>query len=321
MLPRNPADYRTLLWVFVLTPATVAVQVARPELIPYLCWLSCYFALSCGVIAHNHNHCPTFKSKGMNSFFSVALTLFYGYPAFAWIPTHNMNHHKLVNKAGDATITWRYTNRHVAWVAASYFFVSSYFQSDPINAFIKKAREKNPSIFRKILVQYGAWIGISILGMLALCIGLHGVKTGIYTWVFTMAVPAFFALWTIMLFNYEQHVHADPWSEHNHSRNFDGWWLNFLLFNNGYHTAHHDNAGTHWSKLKEVHESLVPHMDPRLTERNMWWYFIKQYLLAPFFPKFGTVQIGNAGFDPPSGGEVDLACDDVALGEEGAAAT
>lgn len=40
------------------------------------------------------------------------------------LPTHNLNHHKLVNRRGDATITWRYTNAHNVWGAGSYFFVS-----------------------------------------------------------------------------------------------------------------------------------------------------------------------------------------------------
>src|SRR5690606_30092533 len=70
MLPRFAADYRTLLWVFVFTPAVVALQFARPDWVPYLSWLSCYFALACGVIAHNHNHCPTFSNKRMNQAFA-----------------------------------------------------------------------------------------------------------------------------------------------------------------------------------------------------------------------------------------------------------
>jgi hypothetical protein len=41
-----------------------------------------------------------------------------------------------------------------------------------------------------------------------------------------------------MLFNYEQHVHTDPFSKHDHSRNFVSPTLNFLLFNNGFHAAH-----------------------------------------------------------------------------------
>ena len=104
MHPRVTADYRTILWV-VLSTALAVAQYAFPSLSPYVWPISCYFALACGVIAHNHNHCPTFENAKANHFFANWISIFYGYPTFAWIPTHNMNHHKYVNRAGDATIT------------------------------------------------------------------------------------------------------------------------------------------------------------------------------------------------------------------------
>jgi beta-carotene hydroxylase len=315
MRPRFAADYRTLLWVFI-TAALVAVQFARPELVVWLCLPSCYFALSCGVIAHNHNHCPTFASKGMNQLFGNVISVFYGYPVFAWIPTHNLNHHKFVNRAGDATITWRFTNKHTLPVAVSYFFVSSYYQGYPIRAFIQKAREQNPALYRRILLQYAVWGGSHAV-LLTTAILLHGLRTGLYLYVFACLIPAFFALWTIMLFNYEQHVHTDPWSKHSHSRSWEGRLLNFFLFNNGYHAAHHENPGTHWSKLRELHVELAPKIHPKLIEKSLWWYWTKQYLLAPLFPSFGSVQIGRAPFEPPVGELEVVASADVDLGEAG----
>jgi fatty acid desaturase len=114
-----------------------------------------------------------------------------------------------------------------------------------------------------------------------------------------------------MFFNYEQHVHTDPWSEHNHSRSFDGKVLNFLLFNNGYHGAHHENPGLHWSKLGEAHAEIAPHIHPDLVQRSFWWYCFKQFVLTPFVPSLGTKQVGRAPFDPPDGGELSLAAGDV----------
>jgi fatty acid desaturase len=315
MLPRHSSDYRTLLWV-IITPAVVALQYARPDLIKYLWWVSCYFALACGVIAHNHNHCPTFSNKTANQIFANWISVFYGYPTFAWIPTHNLNHHKFVNRAGDATITWRYTNKHNVLVALTYFFVSSYWQSDPIKAFIAKAKRSNPSLYRRIITQYLIWGGAH-LSFLAIALGLHGLKTGFYVYLMTCGIPAFFALWTIMLFNYEQHVHTDPWSKHNHSRSFDGRLVNFMLFNNGLHAAHHENPGTHWSKLRELHETLAPNIDRQLLHRSMWWYFFQQYVLATFIPSLGTKQVGRPGFDAPDGNPVDLTSADVEVGEAG----
>jgi fatty acid desaturase len=293
---RFPADRRTMLWMFGLMPGTVALQYARPALVPYLSWLSFYFAVSSSVVAHNHLHCPTFKDKKDNRFFANWISIFYGYPTFGWIPTHNLNHHKYVNKDGDATITWRFTNDHNLLVAVTYFFVSAYYQATPINEYIKKARDTKPEQYRQIIQQYAIVYGAQA-AMLALAIAIHGVSTGVFVWAFTMGLPAAFALWTVMLFNYEQHVHTDPWSRYNHSRNWVGKSLNVLLFNNGYHTAHHEQAGLHWSKLPELHQKIEQHIVPELKQKSLWGYWFKQYVVAPFFPKLGTKQVGRAPFD------------------------
>lgn len=296
-LLRYRADVRTLAWAAAM-PVVVLAQYANPALVPYLAPVAFYLALAAGVIAHNHNHCPTFKNKKLNSGFGIWLSIFYGYPTFAWIPTHNLNHHKFVNKAGDATITWRYTKKHNWFVASTYFFVSSYWQSGPINAYIRKARESNPRMFRQIVTQYVIFWGVHA-AMLGLAMALRGPLGGLWLWGITMGLPAFFALWTIMLFNYIQHIHADPWSEHNHSRSFTGKLLNVLLFNNGLHAAHHENAGAHWSKLPEIHAKIVDKIHPDLLHRSFWWFVVKSYVLALAFPSLGTKQVGRAAYDVP----------------------
>lgn len=308
------ADWRTLLWT-VIGPAIVALQFARPGLVPYLWWVSCYFALSFGVIAHNHNHCPTFKSRRANEAFGSWLSIFYGYPTFAWIPTHNLNHHRYVNTDGDATITWRLTNSHNVLVAATYFFVSAYHQSGPIKTFISKAKAQNPTLYRRILRQYAIWIGGNVV-LCSTAIYLHGLALGAWVFVATVALPEFFALWTIMLFNYDQHVHTDPWSQ-NHSRSFVGTLVNFFLFNNGLHAAHHENPGQHWSELRAVHERIAPQIDPSLLQRSLWLYWFRQYLLTPFFPSLGTRQLGRGPMHPPEQFRRGPGTADVELGEAG----
>jgi fatty acid desaturase len=311
---KHRADWRTLLWT-AIGPAIVALQYAKPELVPYLWWVSCYFALSFGVIAHNHNHCPTFRSRRANDLFGGWLSIFYGYPTFAWIPTHNLNHHRYVNTDGDATITWRYTNRHNLLVAVTYFFVSAYYQSGPINTFISKARASNPTLYRRILWQYAVWVGGNLF-LLATAVALHGLKSGAWLYVTTVAFPEFFALWTIMLFNYDQHVHTDPWSQ-NHSRSFDGKIVNFFLFNNGLHAAHHEHPGQHWSELRAVHARIAPNIHPSLLQRSLFAYWFRQYFVAPFFPRLGTVQLGVGPMHPPSSRARVKGPVDVELGEAG----
>lgn len=312
---RYRADYRTLLWMLILAPGFVALQYARPELLPYLSWVSFYFAISASTIAHNHQHCPTFENKTLNTLFSYWISIIYGFPTFAWIPTHNLNHHKFVNKPGDATITWRFTNSHNYLVAASYFFVSSFYQSGPIKEFLAKAKEKNPERYWIYMSQY-AVVVLAHLGLLALAISLHGLKLGLTVYAFTMLLPAIVSLWTVMTFNYDQHVHTDPWSKYNHSRNFVSPLLNFLLFNNGYHTVHHENAGRHWSLARAEHEKIQAFIEPSLKQPSMWFYWFKQYILAPFFPALGTKQIGRAPWDTGDQ-KLDLSTAPVGFGDSG----
>ncbi len=294
---RFKADYRTLLWALAM-PIVAIAQYWDPRLEKWLLPVTFYLAMAAGTIAHNHNHTPTFTKKPLNTFFGAYISVFYGYPTFAWVPTHNLNHHKWVNKPGDATITWRHTNRVSLFVALSYFFVSAYYQSVPIREYIKKARAKNPELFRRIVGQYVTWLGVSF-AFLALGLALHPWKQALQLFVCVTFLPQMFGTWTMMFFNYQQHLHCDPWSKHNHSRNITGRVFNFLVFNAGLHTAHHENAGTHWSELPKVHAKLAPHIDPMLLQYSFWWYLTKQYILGPFLPSLRSHQLGRAPWDVP----------------------
>jgi hypothetical protein len=88
-----------------------------------------------------------------------------------------------------------------------------------------------------------------------------------------------------LIINYIQHVHTDEESQYNHSRNFTGLYNRFLL-NNGYHTAHHEQMGLHWSQLPAAHEKIKHLIDPSLNLKSLGWYIIKTYFLAPFIPSF-----------------------------------
>jgi fatty acid desaturase len=235
----------------------------------------------------------------MNHGFGHLLTFFYGYPTLMWVPTHSMNHHHFVNRPGDATATWRYTNKHNLWVALMYPFVSGYFQSIPIRQYIDRAKTKKPELYSRIRFQYVLWIG-SYLVMGGLAGWLHHRQQtglGLYVWFFSVILPALASSVTIMFFNFVQHVHTDAWSEHNHSRNFTGRAFNFLFFNNGYHTAHHDQPALHWTKLPAAHARIADTILPELNQRNLAWFLFRQYVLSVLLPTLGTRQIGQVPSD------------------------
>jgi beta-carotene hydroxylase len=317
---RYSSDWRTLLWAFVFFPAVGFAPYLEPRLIPWLLPLSLYFGFCAGVFTHNQNHCPTFKSRKTNAFYAAYLSVFYGFPTFAWIPTHNLNHHKYVNRAGDATITWRYSKKNTWLVASTYYFVSAAWQGKVLEEYVAKAKASNPALYRQIIAQRVTVFG-GQFALLALGIALYGWKKGLLVWAFGFGVSAFFATWSMIFINYIQHVHTDPWSEHNHSRNFVSKLGNWLVFNNGYHAAHHESAGLHWSKLPAAHEKIAHLIDPELNQGSIFGYCMKAYLLGIFSERFRTKQIGRAPYDPPGdppgGGRVDLATAAVAPVEAG----
>jgi beta-carotene hydroxylase len=292
MALRHKEDWRTVLYAFVLMPAIPILQYARPSLIGWLLPAQLYFGFLGGVIAHNHNHSPTFHNRRQNALFSAWMSIWYGVPIFGWIPTHNRNHHKYVNGPGDTTITWRYFHRNSLVSLLSYFFISNRFQAPSLRAYVAEARSKSPSLHREIVLQIRTVVAAHV-SMLALAILLLGVKQGLVLYGVGFVGQVAFAWWAMYFINFVQHVDCDPSSRFDHSRNFVGKLSNWLTFNAGYHTAHHARAGLHWSKLPALHNELASHIDPRLNETSLLWFTLRTYVLAPFVPALNTKMLGT----------------------------
>ena len=274
---RYKADRRTLCYMALTTALLVVQWVLLEELNPFVYALSLFMAVSVAVIAHNHNHLPIWRTRLPNVLTDYWLTLFYGFPAFAWIPTHNKNHHALNNRAGDYTITYRVSESNNLLTLISYPTISSYYQQRPIRDYLKNLWDTDRTEFFLAVMQY---VALALFLLAAFLIDWQ--KAILY-----IVIPQQFALFSVLVFNYVQHVHAEEESDYNHSRNFVGF-LNVLLFNNGYHTIHHERAGIHWSLLPEAHAKIDHLIDPSLKERSFWWYIIRVYFLSPVVPKFRT---------------------------------
>ncbi len=295
MKPRVAADYRTLLWAYLLFPVATLSPYATPHVLRWFWPLALYVGFCAGVCAHNHNHCPVFWNRGLNAFHSAWLSVFYGHPTFAWIPTHNQNHHRFLNREGDATITWRYSKKNSWFVASTYFFVSAYWQDAVIRAFVHRAKENAPHLYRQITVQKRAFVSAHV-GLLGLAMALHGWRFGLLVYLGTFGASAAMGLWGMIFVNFVQHVHCDPWSSHNHSRNFVAKLGNFLVFNNGFHAAHHEHPGAHWSRLPALHAKIASEIHPELCQPSVIGFCLRAYVLGSVFPRFRTRQIGRAAY-------------------------
>lgn len=273
---RYKADRRTLAYMAVTTSLFFFLWISD-SFNPWLYVIYLFLSVAVTVIAHNHNHLPIFRKKSLNTLTDYWLTVFYGFPAFAWIPTHNMNHHALNNREGDYTITYRLTEHNHLLMLLLYPSVSSFYQQKPIRDYLRSLKANNKQKYWLAVMQYVFLVVWIVVGLV-----IDWQKALLY-----IVLPQQFGLFSVLVFNYVQHVHADEESEFNHSRNFTGF-LNVLLFNNGYHTVHHDKAGTHWSKTPQLHADVADKIDPDLNERSFWWYILRVYFLSIFVPSFRT---------------------------------
>lgn len=289
---RHKEDWKTLVFL-VITTGLLPINWLQPEPNYWLVVFACMMAVSVSTIVHNHNHLRIWKNKWLNYAQDHWLTLFYGFPVFAWIPTHNKNHHKYNNREGDYTITWRFWEANNIGTLLSYPSISSWYQQYPISAFLAKAWRTRKSHFFHYVSQYvvlAAFIGVALF--------IDWKKALLY-----IVLPQQVALFSVLMFNYLQHVHADEESEWNHSRNMLSPVMNALLFNNGYHTIHHISPGIHWSKLPEEHAKIHDNIDPQLIERSFWWLMIRSYILGPFIPSIRTKSMRVARMERERGEE------------------
>ena len=279
---KNNKDIKSLIYIVITTSLFLFLWTQGKAMnkglftVLYIWFL--FMSISVAVMAHNHNHLPMWKSKIMNILTDNWLTVFYGFPVFAWIPTHNANHHKFVNKEPDYTRTWRFTERNNLFTVLTYPSVSGFFQQSVVMNHFKETFSRNKYKFFLYGLQFVvliSWIaGAFIIG--------GWEKALIY-----VVLPQQLSLFSVLLFNYVQHVHADEETKYNSSRNFTGI-LNILLFNNGLHTIHHIHPTIHWSETPQEHAKIEHLIDDSLIESSFWYFLYKSYILGIFMPKYKT---------------------------------
>ena len=279
---RHPADWRSLLWL-VLAVTTAWASWTHPALRPYLLPLGIYFSVAVGLIAHAHNHCPMFASRGLNEAVNVLAGAFFGFPTFVWIAGHNRIHHELNNAHGDTGVTWRLSHRNNLLTAIAGPLYSMLAERPVVTNYLADVWRTERRQFWVCIVQILVWVTGVTVGVLA--------DGRAFLWAF--ALPWLGGLFLIHFFNYVQHVHCDPFSAHSHSRNWSGRWLNFLLFNQGFHTVHHERPGVHWSRWRALHERFAHRIPAELVSDNLAVWLVRQYVLAPFWPGLGTHQLGK----------------------------
>jgi fatty acid desaturase len=288
---RYRADIKTLVFVAIYF-ALVAVQwvCAPTELalaIP-LFVLTCWFSFFGAVATHNTVHSPVFQQRWANRVFQVVLTLTYGHPVSAYVPGHNLSHHKHTQSRKDVMRTSKVAYR---WNLLNGLLFMSSVTKSIFFADLRYSRamyRRNPPWFQQMVIEW-----VVFLGTMATLAALDWKKFIVY-----VLIPHNYAAWSIITMNYLQHDGCDERSEHNHSRNFVGKLVNWWTYNNGFHTVHHLEPGLHWSLLPQAHaERVALHIHPNLDQPSLLLY-----LWRTFGWPGKRVTFEGAAYTPPSAG-------------------
>jgi len=268
---RYRADIKTLVFVFIYFGLVAVQWVLAPThlaiAIPLLV-LTCFFSFFGAVATHNTIHSPVFHQRWANRAFQVVLTLTYGHPVSAYVPGHNLSHHKHTQTRRDVMRT---TKTNYRWnLLNGLLFMSSVTRSIFFAdmRYFKAMYRRNPPWFRQMILE-----SVVFVAMMAALILLDWKKFLLY-----VLVPHQYAAWGIITMNFLQHDGCDERSEHNHSRNFVSKLVNWWTYNNGFHTIHHLEPGLHWSLLPQAHaERIAPHIHPNLDQASLLAYLWRTF--------------------------------------------
>jgi len=221
------------------------IYLFKVDSLVYL-WLWCGVSIFVkGIIAawnHNHQHCNTFKQPALNRAVEVIFGMYTGICGYAWVLHHNIGHHSnFLDQTKDES-AWTNSKGEKMWrlrYSLEIFFTSYY------RCFIVGL--KHPKVLRSFLLMTGLTLGIML------------------TLTYLRPIPALIILWLPCVLSllitadstYWHHSGLDTSDAMTASRNTisDGC-FNVLTGNFGYHTAHHMNAGLHWTKLPKLHERI-----------------------------------------------------------------
>jgi len=272
MLLRYKADRRTLLVVglyFIVASLSYIYFPSQWYLILPTVIVNALLSFFCAIIVHNAIHCPIFKKKAHNKIFQVILSFTYGHSVSAFVSGHNFSHHKHTQTSKDRIRTTKMRLKPNILNQLLFFFVVAPGIVKDENDFAKLMYKEKPKWFWQYVLELVLVIGVKVtLVILNPMIG-----------IFVLVIPHFYAVWGVLGTNYWQHDGCDAMHPFNHTRNFTSKALNYVAFNNGYHSAHHEKANLHWSLLPAYHEkNIAPHIHPNLNRGSLVKFLIEAHI-------------------------------------------
>lgn len=234
------------LWPLTMVALGLGLALT-PFFLPMPLWLlvpflaAAYYVRSFAPYAqHNHGHLPMFRWKPLNHLYDLVLTQLTGYPTALWELHHNRGHHRhyLTPEKDVAGIILPGTGRPMSrWRYALGGNLGVY--QDSIRIGLEEGRAGKKTLLPKLFGEAAAQLAILV---------------ALFWWqpllaLFCCLLPQLFAAFFIWWESYNHHLEMPATSTYDASVTILNPRYNWLAFNIGHHTAHHERPTLHWSQL------------------------------------------------------------------------
>lgn len=241
---RHPEDRIPVLLILGLFAIDLTVYAMVDNVWVLLVWSLASIGPKAGVCAfnHHHQHVPTFTTPVLNRALELVYFLQTGVCGHAWVLHHSLGHH--VNYLDQTKDESRWAradgSRMGEWEYALITTLTAYPRAWKVGA--RYPRQRRVFLMMMIL-SVATLVGLIALRPLA----------GLLVFGLTPAL----ALFGTALATYVHHSDRDTDHHLVASNNILQPFYNWLTGNLGYHTAHHQKPGVHWSQLPTLHAEIA----------------------------------------------------------------
>lgn len=263
---KHRADLLTLAFIgscyVAFTAAWLHAPTRGPAAVAVVAALSVMGFIAATVV-HNAIHAPIFRARWANKLFQLALSFAFGWSVSGFVPGHNLSHHRHLGTAKDIVRSSKARFRCNLLNQSLFFFVMIPGIARSESRFVAHVARERRSWWWQYKVESFALIAVYTALFL-----LDWERFALFR-----LLPYLWAVWGISGANFWQHDGCDPTHPYNHSRSITGTTFNLLTFNYGFHGAHHEMPGLHWSHLPSFHaERFHGRVHPNLEHRSLLAY-------------------------------------------------
>jgi len=202
---------------------------------------------------HHHQHVPTFHQTILNRLLEIVYTFHTGITTNVWVLHHNLGHHVHYLDQKTDESRWKHADGRTMGVVEYTLItgLTGYLRAIRVGRRYPKHRKDFTAM------------GIANLLLLALLLW-HDFQNGMIVFLIPMTLVYFGTCWV----TYYHHAGLDTDDPFHASHNITNRYYNIVSGNLGCHTAHHLKQALHWSKLPELHRSIVHKIPPELIDPN-----------------------------------------------------